>query len=319
MDLIRILQSRIESLDDTEVGIGLRAILQHVQVAANHLKRGAETHDHTAFTDAIYRTNQAFEGALKEAYRAIAAKDPEKVRPFDIESYLTDNAILRKRVIDQVTRYRTEWRNPSTHDYKLDFDEDEALLAIVSVCAMAIVLTDQIAEKSHFDRAKAAAKPLSAVANRSLLELVVDSLLRFELAGTPPDQPVRETQLIGALAGHLEASIPGSNASTDPSTPEPHSLRADLAIVREDQQVVIEVKLGRLRRNTRGIVLASMAHYIAASGVRDAVLYVFPGDHDSQLEREDYQLPGVAAKVVILAPKAEKPRSPFDIVLGSND
>ena len=102
-------------------------------MAANHLKRGSDTADDTAFTDAIYRANQAFEGSLKEAFRVVAAKDPEKVRPFDIENFLQENSILRGRVLEQMSRYRPEWRNPSTHDYQLDFDEDEALLAIVSV------------------------------------------------------------------------------------------------------------------------------------------------------------------------------------------
>jgi hypothetical protein len=68
MDLIEILRQRIESLAAGEYIIGLRAVLQHIVVAANHLARGQRSGDDTAFTDAIYRTNQAFEGSLKEAY-----------------------------------------------------------------------------------------------------------------------------------------------------------------------------------------------------------------------------------------------------------
>ncbi|WP_458127549.1 hypothetical protein [Pseudomonas sp. Z2-11] len=31
--------------------------------------------------------------------------------------------------MSQLTTYRTEWRNPSAHDYKLTIDESEAFLA----------------------------------------------------------------------------------------------------------------------------------------------------------------------------------------------
>ncbi len=130
MDLISILQSRVTSLPDGPYSVGLKAVLQHVEVAAKHLARGQSTDDETAFTDAIYRTNQAFEGSLKEAYRVLASKDPTGVRPFDIENYFQQQSILRPRVLAQFTTYRTEWRNPSAHDYRLEFDEDEALLAI---------------------------------------------------------------------------------------------------------------------------------------------------------------------------------------------
>jgi len=87
MDLLAILNQRIESLATGEHIPGLRSVLQHIQVAARHLTRGAESGDDTAYTDAIYRTNQAFEGSLKEAYRVLANKDPSKVRPYDIEGF----------------------------------------------------------------------------------------------------------------------------------------------------------------------------------------------------------------------------------------
>jgi hypothetical protein len=74
MDLIEILRQRIESLAAGEHIIGFRAVLQHIVVAANHFARGQSSGDDTAFTDAIYRTNQAFEGSLKEAYRVLAGK-----------------------------------------------------------------------------------------------------------------------------------------------------------------------------------------------------------------------------------------------------
>src|SRR5437867_10656757 len=132
MDLLKILKNRVATLPDGEYTPGLSAVIEHVEVATRHLKRAQRSKDDSAFTDAIYRTNQAFEGSLKEAYRVLAGKDPNKTRPYDIELYFQQNATLRQRVLDQFTTYRTEWRNTSTHDYRLDFDEDEAPLAIIS-------------------------------------------------------------------------------------------------------------------------------------------------------------------------------------------
>ncbi len=65
MNLIEVLRHRVESLPPGEYLIGLRAVLQHIVVAAKHLARGQRSGDDTAFTDAIYRKNQAFEGSLK--------------------------------------------------------------------------------------------------------------------------------------------------------------------------------------------------------------------------------------------------------------
>jgi len=155
MDLIATLRERIDRLEEGEYIPGLRAVLLHIETAFRHLSRGKGESDDTAFTDAIYRTNQAFEGSIKEAYRVLAGKDPSKKTPFEIEGYLEENGVFRYRVLKQFTNYRTEWRNPSIHDYKLDFDESEAFLAIVSVAAFACLLLDEITERLSFLKSKA--------------------------------------------------------------------------------------------------------------------------------------------------------------------
>jgi hypothetical protein len=305
MDLIQILRKRIEGLDEGPYTGGLRAVLQHVQAAANHLKRGAETPDETAFTDAIYRTNQAFEGSLKEAYRVLAGKDPDKTRPYDIENFFQAQAILRDRVLEQMSRYRTEWRNPSTHDYKLDFDEDEALLAIVSVCAFAIVLIDQIVEKVSFDRAKAAAPP--AILNtKPLADLVADSLLSFHLPPAVAEATrltLREVHVVGAVGGHLEATLPPESKilveallglATD-------RLRADIIVERLGERVLLEIKLTKHGSNIRGLALSQVSRYIAVSGIREAIVFIYDEDADT-FRREDHALPGINGRIIVLSP-----------------
>lgn len=156
MDVLGILRAAISDLPSGEYSTGLTAVVRHLEAAVRHFERDP-LDDPDSYTDSIYRTNQAYEGSLKEAYRVLAKKDPARMTPNDIEKYFEDNSVVRQRVLDQLQRYRQDYRNPSTHDYKLDFDESESLLAIVSVAAFAKLLVSQIAEKIAF--ATASAKP----------------------------------------------------------------------------------------------------------------------------------------------------------------
>jgi hypothetical protein len=127
MNLQEILDQKIRRLPAGPHLDGLRAVKSHIDAGVRHLVRGQKEPDETLFTDVIFRCNQAFEGSIKEAYRVLAGKDPQRTTPAEIEKFLTSANLLRKKVLDQFTTYRREWRNPSTHDYTLDFDEDEAL------------------------------------------------------------------------------------------------------------------------------------------------------------------------------------------------
>jgi hypothetical protein len=150
VDLVKILDGAIHRLPGGDHTLGLRAVKRHIAAAIRHFDR-EDNGDLDSFTDAIYRTNQAFEGGLKEAYRVLTGKDPAKLTPYQIENYLEENRIIRPRALKQLTRYREDYRNPSVHDYKLDFDADEALLAIVSVCAFTKLLLNQISARLAFD------------------------------------------------------------------------------------------------------------------------------------------------------------------------
>jgi len=85
MNLLETLRTKLAALEEGAYTPGLRATLLHIETAFGHLSRGQRQQEETAFTDAIYRTNQAFEGSIREAYRVLADKDPSKKRPYDIE------------------------------------------------------------------------------------------------------------------------------------------------------------------------------------------------------------------------------------------
>lgn len=287
MDLLETLQLKIDSLPEGEYSLGLKAVLLHIRTAFRHLARGQGEGDDTAFTDAIYRTNQAFEGSIKEAYRVLASKDPDKVRPFDIETYLEKGNIFRPRVLSQFTNYRMEWRNPSTHDYKLDFDEGEAFLAIISVSAFACLLLDQISgyiaylESNREAESKKAA--ISAVRRRvakqtdDLMGQVVDLLkeyARMEIS-SGSKVPVSASQLLGSVSGFLASAYPDLSIESEVQLSSNHPDRADLLLSAGSSKVLLEVK----RSYSPALITegaSKLKRLMELGGVKSGILFTYP-------------------------------------------
>ncbi|GDY36273.1 hypothetical protein [Acidovorax sp. NB1] len=286
MDIVELLRKKIATLDDGDYILELRAVQLHIETAFRHLSRGQETSDDTAFTDAIYRTNQAFEGSIKEAYRVLAGQDPARKRPFDIENYLETEGVFRPRVLSQFTNYRTEWRNPSAHDYKLDFDESESFLAIVSVTAFACVLIDQISERLAFEKAKAEAEAQKLAVEQRMASLPPDLLTRTTEAikefcshhvpvqGTPVQT---EVQWIGSIHGFLSSALPNATLQANaPMALGSRHLEADLLVSLGQEHVVIELKQ-RFRESNHKNALYQVESYMMASGIPNGILLYLPG------------------------------------------
>jgi len=316
VDLVDTLRKKIDVLVDGEYVPGLKAVLLHIETAFRHLSRGQEADDETAFTDAIYRTNQAFEGSIKEAYRVLAGQDPAKKRPFDIENYLEQNNIFRSRVLSQLTTYRTEWRNPSAHDYKLDFDESEAFLAIVSVSAFSCLLLDQIAERIAYTKSQAEAEAqkaalkasLAQTVNADLLVRLTDLLKQFcaiHLHTVVPSAKESESQIIGALHGFLSSAAPELEVQTEARLDQKRPFRADLLVSRGGDKVVIELKR-RLMKQTYANAVAQVEHYLLIGGVKRGILLFWP-DAPSDMEQLDTTIAAIDARLVVLSPMGTNP------------
>ena len=318
MDLVDTLRKKIDVLEDGEYVPGLKAVLLHIETAFRHLSRGQDADDETAFADVIYRSNQAFEGSVKEAYRVLAGQDPAKKRPFDIENYLELNNIFRSRVLSQLTTYRTEWRNPSAHDYKLDFDESEAFLAIVSVSAFTCLLLDQIAERIAYTKSQAEAeaqKPaleasLAQTVNADLLVRLTELLNQFcaiHLPSASSSSKTTEPQVIGALHGFLSSAAPELAVQTEARLDAERSFRADLLVSRGGERVVIELKRRLWRQNYANSV-AQVEHYLLIGGIKDGILLFLP-DVPSSMERFDITIAAIDGRLVVLSPVGSNPRS----------
>lgn len=309
MNLLDILRTRAASLPKGEYTLGIKAVVQHVEVASKHLLRGQESGDETMFTDAIYRTNQAFEGSLKEAFRVLAGKDPSRKTPNDIEAYLQQQNLLRSRVLAQFTNYRKEWRNPSTHDYRLDFDEDEALLAIVTVSAFAIVLIDQITERISFEQAKAATPP-SPVPHTNTQPLIDRVSMLIEQFVTHFNQSytggIRETEVTGALAGFLTSAAPEVTTQVESKLVPDRSERADLLLSSGPNCLLVEIKRIRFASGLRfADTVQRVSHYMALSGITQAILFVFSTPNSGKLTRTEQFVPETKGRIVILSTEHE--------------
>jgi hypothetical protein len=311
MDLVETLRKKIDGIEDGDHVPGLKAVLLHIETAFRHLLRGQDSDDDTAFTDAIYRTNQAFEGSIKEAYRVLSGQDPEKKRPYDIENYLEQNNVFRSRVLSQFTTYRTEWRNPSAHDYKLDFDESESFLAIISVSAFACLLLDEIAEQLAFKKSQGEAAAQSVVLaaklqgtqEADLLVRVTELLTQFCLLHVSPttaSAKQSEVQVIGALHGFLSSTASELQVQTDAKLDEQRSLRPDLLIARGDDRVVVELKRVFRGRNYENAI-AQVERYLLISGIKNGVLLFLP-EAPGEMQRAEFRVGGIDGRIVVLTP-----------------
>ncbi len=246
MDCQKILSDKIDALPQGDHTNGLKAVRLHIESAVRHYQRGVAEKDETIFTDAIYRCNQAYEGSLKEAYRVLAGKIPDRHTPSQIEDFLTEGNILRRRLLDQLTRYRTEWRNPSTHNHMLDFDEDEALLAIGSVTALAIVLCDQIDGMLAFNAAEASAASRMIASPRSgqLIDQIAEKVAEYcTLIAEQPGASMTSSHFEGGLAGFLQSTFEKRDIAVQLGGRDPRALVSpDILLQAGKEKFVLELK-----------------------------------------------------------------------------
>ena len=317
MDLLDTLRKKLDALSGGEFIPGLRAVLLHIETAYKHYSRGQANNDDTAFTDAIYRTNQAFEGSIKEAYRVLAGKAPEQKTPYEIEQYLEKSEVFRSRVLSQLTHYRSEWRNPSAHDYKLDFDENEALLAIVNVSAFAILLLNQIVEHLAYEKSKAATelqKPallasLEKITNRDLLDEVASLMVNFcslNVPINPPQGTLRELQAYGAIHGFLASVAPHLLVATETRLIPNKPFRADLMVSHESEQVIIEIKT-KLRVTHADLAKAidQVDDYMQIGNIKNGILLFVP-NLSRDLERVEITLGETSRRIIVICQSESK-------------
>jgi hypothetical protein len=90
MDLRTEIENKLKQLSGHARAESIAAAVRHIVIAEDRLSRGRLDRDEDYFNDVVYRTNQAFEGILKEAYRVLTGRDVSRLTPAEIETHLTE-------------------------------------------------------------------------------------------------------------------------------------------------------------------------------------------------------------------------------------
>lgn len=297
MNILEIIMTKISLIPEDKYSLGIKAVILHIETAEKYFLRAKEDNDDNLFTDVIYRTNHAFEGILKEAYNILAHKDSEKTSPYEIEKYLSTNNVFKERVLELFTNYRTEWRNTSTHDYKLFFTEQEAFLAIINVSAFVNILLDQIIEKINFDLGKARTeKETDKIKNNiekynelSFVDKILSLFKEFGKKTYDLKRPIiTEIELSGLLAGFIMSIEPDIEIEAEPYLNSNRTLRPDFIIKKNNASVIVEVKRSIPTQNNISRAKNQVLTYLLASKIEIGILlFMSPGYNDEpKVEKE---------------------------------
>ena len=302
MDTLRELNRKHETLQGDAAFLGLDAVIEHIKMGERHLDRSRKENDERLCNDVIYRTNQAFEGSLKEAYSRLTGNDPAKKTSNQIESYFQKNEVLRPRVLDLFTNYRIEWRNQSTHDHTLTFSDSEAFIAIINISAFAAVLMDQIIELAADEKEREAVDKRRAKIEQNLGDeqpqgifarlLSILQAFNNELNTQQIDNDLSETQLIGRLNGFISELMKGLTIEREARLAKGSSYRADFIIRSKNESVLIELKRPGLNQHRFPEAKHQLARYLEVADVDAAILFVPATTGEVRVSKQIYRRTG---------------------------
>lgn len=283
MDILKEIELQINSIKKTDSSNYLNSILTHIERAEFYYKQGKT--DTKFFNDVIYRSNQAYEGALKESYKVLADKTEEEVfkkTPDDIEKFLDTKSVFRERVLQLFKNYRLEWRNKSAHDFKLFFDESEAFIALTSVSSFVYLLLIQIQEeiarqtqKKKLAEEKENVEKIKAIAtstSKNPMDKLVDIIVEFSRQNSQQifnnTKDIREEEIMGLFHGYIESASKTVNTQREPklNTGE-RSIRPDFLIEIDNEKLILEFKKGHNKSLNIRHFLGSMSRTNIFQGI----------------------------------------------------
>lgn len=289
MDVLKEIESQINFIKKEDESNYLDSVFTHIERAEYYYFQGKK--DANYFNDVIYRSNQAYEGALKESYKVLAEKtinEVENKTPNQIEKYFESNNIFRDRVLQLFTNYRQEWRNKSTHDYKLFFDESEAFIALSTVNSFVHLLLKQIQEKlAYLKEQKLLSEEKEIVSEiiesvnkkESLSEMLISLLVLFSRNNEKKfiDSPkeYRELELLGLINAYLDSIGIFTSVQREPKVSIGTKIyRPDFIIEKENEFLLLEIlkirAWGSVVRNAENQIL----HYMQSMNIRNGILFI---------------------------------------------
>jgi hypothetical protein len=302
MDILKESYEKISALNNDQIPVGIRAVFTHIENAEKHYAQAKSTRNVHLFTDVIYRTNHAFEGILKEAYTILNGDTVAKKSTYEIETFLSENAVLKERVMELFANYRKNWRNTSTHDYELFFTEQGAFLAIVTVSAFVNILLDQIIEKISAEaeqkkleqRAREIRKDIANYAGLSSIDKVAAILVKFSTEIQSDLERIKRlpaTQFLGMLTGFMMAIEPGISIEISPALDHAASaMKPDLLLILNMERVAIAIIYAGQDPDVENyfadnLEIPRMRSFLERSGISSGVLYYLPRTQNDVITR----------------------------------
>lgn len=281
MDLLEDLRRKVTRLGDLPSS-GFQAVLKHIEMAEAHFRRAVDESNDDFFNDAVYRANQAYEGALKETWEVLNHRPAKTKRTYELEDELEEGGAITERAKGLLEHYRKEWRNPSSHEHTLFLGEQDAFLAIVSVLGLVSVLVDQVTEKvAAADQAGELPElpvepdptmPPSARTRNLVESYFKDSIAFFREDGTPRSG----VEMLGRLSAVLRASDPELDLARDKMFE--HGLRPDLVISKGDESILLELKHAGPTALSIDAGRDALLRYMRSAGTRVGILVLAPSD-----------------------------------------
>lgn len=279
MNKIELIRNQISHIGKLEKSVFLDSVILHLERAEHYYELGQD--DNYYYNDLIYRTNQAFEGALKEAFKILAEKSSSeaiKETPYKIEKYFEDNGIFKERVLELFRNYRNEWRNKATHDYKLFFDNNEAFIAITSVSSFTLLLLNQIIEKISFESQKK--KVQQATENdfrwKEGLKIAHGTFDRMTLLLSEiidysdiQKKELLESELTGLLKANFNWFLQDSAIYEQAKIGK--NLRPDFLVQFGNDKVILEVKMVSKKLDIEGL-LSQVLTYLQYSQIKQGIV-----------------------------------------------
>lgn len=283
MDILNSVKEQVSLLKKRTNKIDLSDLIMHLDRAEYFYNQGREEEDEHFYTDVIYRTNQAFEGILREGYKILSKQEKKRINTYDIEKYFLTNGILKNRVLQFFTVYRQNWRNESAHDYKLFFSESEALMAITSVTTFAYVLINQILEALAYQTELTAdldTLELSKIANDESIELdeKLIALIKLFIANNEElidKNDYKEYEFVGLFTGFLDSLNRNSlKVIREPKLGTDSFVnRPDLLIEEKNEKAIVEFK-GRRNENLKDADRTNIIKYLwTIEGVKIGIIF----------------------------------------------
>ncbi|WP_134607842.1 hypothetical protein [Pseudomonas aeruginosa] len=299
MDLLAEINKKIKDTPLQNSDSGIESILLHIEIAERHHNRAKSEKDEHLYTDVIYRTNHAFEGILKEAYSRLADKKPDSLTPFQIEEYLLTNNILRSRVSDLLTNYRKNWRNPSTHDHKLFFAEQESFLAIVTVSAFVSILVDQIIDKITYTqnlekfekyaiRTREGYTKYNKMSSIDKLARLILGFSEYYMENFEEMSQTPRNSANAALAAFIKKADPNFNVEQEPNiNKNGSSITFDLIAETNEEKIAIETRDPRPSGShffESEVAAKQLAIMLRKTEIRSGIIFHYPAaPHQSTL------------------------------------